>query len=377
MFVLLTKKNYYLHFAVPLTPNNSADELLYENAVDLHAINTNDLLPMDETDVNLECYIKDPIMSDYPREPHLERVPDMVKVETDYKFEVNVINGDNNNWLFVPPLEKIFIKMQSVMNINVTYVPQMPPERLYVRAMILYSNPDEMHLPVKRCANHRETDASHELVHHILRSCHTRAYYQGHDEGLLFKDRLSVVVPLEHQLAANDGMAVEHIGLQFLCQNSCSSGINRRSTSMIFTLETHFGKILGKKIVQFKVCSCPKRDAERELPQLKRKTHEGPPCPRGKKPKYQLINQLAEVKKEPEEPDPETAAEEPAPSINTNSAGPITVTLKLPNAEVANHVLECAFNKIAGMMALERSDPNSYMKYLEHVRKLREAYANQ
>lgn len=327
---------------------------------------------MDETDVNLECLIKEPML---PQEPHLERVPDMVPVETDYKFEVNVINGDNNNWLYLPPLEKIFIKMASVMNINVSYLPQLQPEQLYVRVMILYSNPDEMHLPVKRCANHRESDTNHQLVHHILRSCHTRAYYEGHDEGLLFKNRLSVVVPLENQLGPNERMAVEHIGLQFLCQNSCSSGINRRSTSMIFTLESLYGKILGKKIVQFKVCSCPKRDAERELPQMKRKTHEGPPCPRGKKPKYQLINQLAEVKKEPEEPDPSNNETSPNPS--PDAAAPITLTLSLPNIEVAQHVLECAFNKIAGMMAVDkRAEPDSYLKYLGHVQKLQEAYAN-
>lgn len=298
--------------------------------------------------------------------PHWDKVPDMVKVDSDYKFEVT-INGDNNNWLYVPQLEKIFIKMTSVMNINISFIPI--TGNLSLRAMILYTSPDEMHLAVKRCANHRESDKS-KNVHHILRSCHTRAYYEGNDDGTRFKERLSVVVPLGTMQANEDGLATEQIGLQFLCQNSCVSGINRRSTSIIFTLETQKGHIVGKKVVQFKVCSCPKRDADREAPQ-KRVAGESGGHSRGKRPKYQLTRSEApEIKTEPRD--------EAIDSSSNPSQEPVkevTVTLTLPT-EIMRYVLDAAYNKIAGDMAKHKDKSEHYWKHLKHVEKLQEAYSN-
>lgn len=41
-----------------------------------------------------------------------------------------------------------------MMHLTVSYVP-LSAEPLFVRAMIVFSRRDEMHLPVTRCPNHR------------------------------------------------------------------------------------------------------------------------------------------------------------------------------------------------------------------------------
>lgn len=40
--------------------------------------------------------------------------------------------------------------------------------------------------------------------------------------------------------------------------------MNRRPTELIFTLETESGEILGRQKLCVRVCSCPKRDKEKE-----------------------------------------------------------------------------------------------------------------
>lgn len=50
---------------------------------------------------------------------------------------------------------KIYIKLNSVMNVSFSYIPMNSNDYLYLRAMIVFSSPDEMHLPVNRCPNHR------------------------------------------------------------------------------------------------------------------------------------------------------------------------------------------------------------------------------
>lgn len=70
---------------------------------------------------------------------------------------------------------------------------------------------------------------------HILRCEHTDTQYFGSDSGQKFIDKLSILLPLGK--SGYGDVVNETIALQFVCQNSCVSGINRRSTAIIFTLE--------------------------------------------------------------------------------------------------------------------------------------------
>lgn len=51
-------------------------------------------------------------------------------------------------------MNKVFIKLNSVMTLTVSYKP-FDAANLSLRAMIVYTSPDDMHLQVKRCANHK------------------------------------------------------------------------------------------------------------------------------------------------------------------------------------------------------------------------------
>lgn len=72
---------------------------------------------------------------------------------------------------------------------------------------------------------------------HILKCLHPNAKYVGDENCQLFGDRLSIVVPLGRPEINEDGIANESLKWEFLCQNSCATGINRKSTAVIFTLE--------------------------------------------------------------------------------------------------------------------------------------------
>lgn len=301
---------------------------------------------------------------------HLEALPDLLPVASSLKFDVT-LNGDNNNWLFHPKLQKIFIKMSSVMNINVLHLPTDKP--LFLRAMILFSNENEMHLPVKRCANHRQQDGVPHCTEHILRCTHPKAYYGGVENGTIFKERFSVVAPLDNAVLNEDEMACMNLGFEFMCQNSCSSGINRKSTSIVFTLEDENFVMLGKKAIQFKVCSCPRRDCEREMP-LKKKSSGTDAFPKGKRPKYSSVAPLPmaleDIKMEPSDSDAPPSPEEMAESKPLPTSGMV----KMPEPDGFKFVLECAYNKVAGDMARNGNEADKYIKYLRYYKKMLEPF---
>lgn len=124
--------------------------------------------------------------------------------------------------------------------------------------MIVYTSPNEIGEPVKICPNHRSALEQEPNPDHILRCNTNETAYVGSENGKLFKEKLAILIPMRN-VAHN-----EPIKLLFKCQNSCSSGMNRKSTSIIFTLEDKHGDMHGRHVLHFKVCSCPKRDKDKE-----------------------------------------------------------------------------------------------------------------
>lgn len=80
-------------------------------------------------------------------------------VETKYGLDMHIDPGENQNWLFNHKMGKVFIKLNSVMSVTVSYKP-FDNSNLYLRAMIVYTSPDDMHLNVQRCANHKASNKS-------------------------------------------------------------------------------------------------------------------------------------------------------------------------------------------------------------------------
>lgn len=353
--------------------NYLADEAALEIA---NAMNSEDLNP----DVLMK-YVNSQATTDEmlalddaepPLVPHLYSEPNLVPVDLGYNFDVTLNGDSSNSWLYVPNPGKIFIKMNSVMTINASFRPQQ--KQMFLRAMILFDNVNEMHLPVKRCANHSASTVASSInseeSKHILKCLNPYAQYKGMEDGKVFQERLSVVVPLDNANIDDAGNSQQTIGYEFGCQNSCTSGINRKSTSIVFTLEDKYCQLLGKKVVQFKVCSCPKRDAERERDASngKRKTFGNEPFPKGKRPKYTAtdLNHF-DIKVEPEDSDTATTPDDgEMPKC-------VEITLKMP-IDSMKHVLRNAFNEMCGKMATEKNKKimDMYQKTARTIRRIRD-----
>lgn len=172
-----------------------------------------------------------------------------------------------------------------------------------------------------------------------MRCTKENSQYEGTETGYYCSDRLSVVTIL------NDIAKNEPLCFQFLCQNSCSGGINRKITSIIFTLEDENRQVLGKRVKHVKICSCPKRDKEKEeaavaeygLP--KKRKPEKTDSTRSNIPK-----KILKVKQEPVE----SPAVSPVPG--TSGFQPIKIEITVGNRQSAIHTLEAAYNSIAGQM---------------------------
>ncbi|KAG4079569.1 hypothetical protein HA402_012339 [Bradysia odoriphaga] len=296
---------------------------------------------------------------------HWDKYPNMEIIETKFGLDIGIDPGENQNWLYNLKMNKVFIKLNSVMTVTVSYKPY-DAANLSLRAMIVYTSPDDMHLQVKRCANHKAAtmfsiDHQDVPVDHILKCYHPHAKYHGSENAQLFGDRLSIVVPLDRPVVNESGIANETIKWEFLCQNSCATGINRKSTAVIFTLENEAFEIIGKKVMPFKVCSCPKRDMQREDTSIILRKRESKEIPHGKRPSKVVCS--AEIKVEPPTPSPVKNYEPPFPDTQTSH----TVTLTMPNKESMKHVLRCAFNEVTGAMA---RGSNNYEVYADKIQGL-------
>jgi hypothetical protein len=52
--------------------------------------------------------------------------------------------------------------------------------------------------------------------------------------------------------------------MKFMCLGSDVGGINRKPVKLIFTLELGIGNVIGRRTIDLRICSCPKRDKQQE-----------------------------------------------------------------------------------------------------------------
>lgn len=297
----------------------------------------------------------------FPEPEHLRNLPILEDMETDYKFDMNMNSesGNKSSWLYSGQLNKIFVKLDTPLNVYPVFIRQDPNTHLYIRAMVVFTSPNDLPEPVKKCPNHKEKcQPGDQAVDHILKCDNSGSIYEGNENGKVFADKLSVLIPMSN-IASN-----EPLKLIFTCQNSCSGGMNRKSTSLIFTLEDQYRNILGRKTMNFKVCSCPRRDKEKDeqgskaLP--KKRKHDGSNAPSTSKKVHLLQKQDST----------ETLVMmEPTPVVNIKQELDIPCELKinLPNEQLKKEVLNAAYNVIAGEMA--RSGNTALNFYLTDIQK--------
>ncbi|KAK7865636.1 hypothetical protein R5R35_006893 [Gryllus longicercus] len=186
--------------------------------------------------------------------------PSMVDYPGPYHFEVEVPKSEVKvKWEHSVTLNKLFVAMNTNIPFKIKVNPVEP--ELYVRVLPIYLAQDSFAEAVKRCPSHmsnlERSNQDFPHVEHIIRCLHNSASYQKN----LQSGRCSVVVPIEPPQPGSDGFIVQYT---FMCKNSCGLGMNRRSTAIIFTLERQNGEVIGRKIINLRSCSSPRRDRIKE-----------------------------------------------------------------------------------------------------------------
>lgn len=164
------------------------------------------------------------------------------------------------SWTYNESRRKLFANMGVVCPFRIS-VTRPPPEGTVVRVMAVYAQPnDAMHV-VKRCLVHKsETDKDNHDQNapcdHLIRCVNpTTRYHEDKATG-----RHSITV-LYEKPEAEMRYTVYH--LRFMCLSSCNTGINRRGVKLVWTLENN-GNIIGRQVIDLKLCACPGRDRKNE-----------------------------------------------------------------------------------------------------------------
>lgn len=199
------------------------------------------------------------------------KLPCMDNYPGPYDFEILLeeTTSHKRSWVYSHKLNKVFIDMEKMLLIQFRLSTVVSGMR--VRAMPVYTTSDYINQPVNRCPLHAVTLDPQHLAHedgncfcvqyqwvgHVLQTVHSNVQYEYDVQS----GRHSVVVPLETPQAGSDTCIIPY---QFTCKTSCLRGMQRRPINVIFTLETPQGEVVGRRSLSVKICSCPKRDKERE-----------------------------------------------------------------------------------------------------------------
>ncbi|KAK4882095.1 hypothetical protein RN001_005414 [Aquatica leii] len=208
-----------------------------------------------------------------------------------YDFEISLKpQAGNNTWVYSEKLNKIYTLISQSIPIDFKW--KAPMESMYVRATPLYSALQYAQTMVKRCLLHcsplepSNLNIPNGLYDHVLRCQDSNAYYYGSVEANTF---LNVIVPLGQPQVGTEFVRVMY---SFVCNNSCPSGMNRKALEVVFTLEDQDGKVFGRKKVHVRVCSCPKRDKEKEEKDYVKHSLKGKKFVRSEKKQYSSNSSL-------------------------------------------------------------------------------------
>lgn len=180
--------------------------------------------------------------------------PHNFEIEVDSKFA-------GRNLMYSSSLNKLFITVNRVMYMGFRCTSV--ASDVYVRALLIYSEAQHFKEPVVRCVFHKvpkhdlNKDVDIELIEYVLHADHSKAIYDKDVRS----GRHSVRVALDRLQAGAEWVTVPY---RFMCKSSCDGGMNRRLTEVIFTLESERGDVLGRRKMKVRICSCPKRDKDKE-----------------------------------------------------------------------------------------------------------------
>ncbi|KAK3917360.1 Tumor protein 63 [Frankliniella fusca] len=154
---------------------------------------------------------------------------------------------------FVEPVKMVPVKI--MWNIPSNFI---KCQNIFVRALLVYSDPNRFQEAVKRCVVHKDRDnpwnaGFEELKDHVIISVNENSKHEINESS----GRRSVLVPLQHQEDTKYCL----VFYKLMCRTSCS----RSDMDVIFTLEDESGNVLGRKKLSVKICMAPERDFKKEV----------------------------------------------------------------------------------------------------------------
>ena len=168
--------------------------------------------------------------------------------------------GKNKHWDYSGKLKKLFIDMNKWVQAEFKVVTN-NTSNLQIRVMPVYSEAAHMREPVKRCPNHAAssdpTNINFNHPNHLIRTDNDYTSYERDEVS----KRLSLTFPVQ---TPHEGTDRTRELVKFMCLGSDVGGINRRPLKVIFTLEHLTGKVVGRKVFDVRICSCPRRDKAQE-----------------------------------------------------------------------------------------------------------------
>jgi len=179
----------------------------------------------------------------------------------EHNFEVKFRkeSSKSKHWDYSKKLNKLFIDMNKWAQVEFKIGSDPPPD-LTIRTLPVYTDPSSRREPVKRCPIHatveEKTNRDFAHPHHIIRYQNEDTIYnEDTKSGRLFS-KFQVSTP-------HKGTDTISRMIKFMCLGSDPGGINRRPIKVVFTLECE-GRVVGRRCLDVRVCSCPKRDLQQE-----------------------------------------------------------------------------------------------------------------
>lgn len=173
-------------------------------------------------------------------------------------------------WTYSSMLHKLFTRINAACPIRFQCAYKLPPSGTVLRALPIYMQPEHMCEAVIRCPVHAasplDLDVSQQHsagqstrpTNHLIRADHPHAEYVDSDPQYC---RQSVSVPFEAPAVGTQWSTVLY---RYMCNSSCAGGMNRRPIQTVFTLETPTGEVIGRQVVEVRICACPGRDSKVE-----------------------------------------------------------------------------------------------------------------
>ncbi|GAB6021504.1 Tumor protein 63 [Chamberlinius hualienensis] len=194
----------------------------------------------------------------------------------DYQFDIafpsqNCSSSKTANYVYSDILDKLYINI-CVPCIIEFQVNENLPLGCSIRAMVMYEKPEHISTVVKRCRNHSSPENNYNTnfshVEHFIRC-------ESEDTQYIIdpvSGRQSILVPYINPSAGSERYRLLY---KFMCLSSCNGGVGRRSIILIFTLE-HNGAILGRRVINLRICACPSRDMKTDESKLNEQCNNEP-----------------------------------------------------------------------------------------------------